>query len=713
MADNIKTRAAAKLPGADTGIEIKHTICDICTPGPHCGIDAYVKNRTVIKVEGTPGFPGSDGKLCTKGASNRQYLYRPDRIQTPMRRVGPKGSGQFEPISWDEAISETAQNLQRLKSDSGAPSVVWACGYTKWFRPFLQRLCYSFGSPNYFTESSACNSSGLMAQVATFGCPVMPDLARADTALCWGSNAPVSSYGLGNALIRLKERGGHIVVVDPRYTQTAQKYADLYIRPAIGTDTLLANAVARILWARGALDQEYLARNCYGLEEYFQLLSKTDLTQAQRVTRVSLSQMEELADILSESGPAALLTGTSLGHRTNGFNIYRSLFCLMAVTGNFDRPGTLLPSFSTFAYSEGGFNSLERQFEQEFRPKDVLPIGAERFPLWYRIMGEAQGMAFTEQARTGSPYPIRGGVFFGANHMMYPQSKKFLETLRSLDFVAASDIFWTDVCRCADIVFPASTSFERSEVKCYGSSMVVCTQPVIPPVWDNKDDVEIMSLLSRALGLDDPLLNGGYQACIEYIFSKSGITDWTAVQNSPLPVRIPNARPYIPGDTLAKGCLTPSGKIELSSGLISSLGRKELSPLPVWQDALTDDASPLYPFVMMSGARLPNAIHSRLHDLSWPKSLRPDPMVDIHPEDAAALGILQGDDVEVFTALGSIRLKANLTCLCNAGDLHCYHGYREANINDLIPDDLLDPYTGFPTYKHFRCGIRKWEVEAE
>ena len=143
----------AKIPCEETGIAVKHTLCDICSPGIHCGVDAYVKDGEILKIEGTPGFISNKGALCVKGASGRQYAYREDRIQTPMRRVGPRGSNEFEPISWDEAFSIAAEKLNASKAQYGPEATVFLAGYTKWYRTFLHRLAYSFGSPNYLSES--------------------------------------------------------------------------------------------------------------------------------------------------------------------------------------------------------------------------------------------------------------------------------------------------------------------------------------------------------------------------------------------------------------------------------------------------------------------------------------------------------------------------------------------------------------------------------
>ena len=174
-------------------------------------------------------------------------------------------------------------------------------------------------------------------------------------------------------------------------------------------------------------------------------------------------------------------------------------------------------------------------------------------------------MDFIRHVKTEDPYPLKGAACFGVNHMMYVQSSKFLEAIDRLDFVMATDIFDTELCKHADIVLPVSTSFERSEVKCYGGRFVNYTTPVIDPVYDNKDDVWIMTELAKRMHLGDELLESGYDAGARFILQESGITDWEAVKNSPMPVPAPYARPYRMGSFLENPLPTPTGKIELYS----------------------------------------------------------------------------------------------------------------------------------------------------
>ena len=132
----------AKIPGERTGIEIKHSLCAICSPGHHCGLDCYVKDGVILKVEGTPDHPYNRGKICSKGVNNRQYVYRADRIRTPLRRVGERGEGKFEPVSWEEAYKIIGEKLNAVKAQYGPQAVAFFSGYCKWYRPLFHRLAY-------------------------------------------------------------------------------------------------------------------------------------------------------------------------------------------------------------------------------------------------------------------------------------------------------------------------------------------------------------------------------------------------------------------------------------------------------------------------------------------------------------------------------------------------------------------------------------------
>lgn len=601
----------AKIPGKETGIEIRRTICDICCPSFHCGIDAYVKDGRVIKVEGTKGHPMSDGLLCTKGLSNREYIYRRDRILTPLKRVGERGEGKFQEITWEEAYRICAEKLNGWKEKEGADSVLFFGGYTKWFRPWLHRLAFSFGTENYATESSTCFTSGFMAWKIATGRGAKGDMAHCGVYLGWAFNPYHSRYLNGKKADEAKARGVKFIIVDPRITPAVEKLADIHLRPRGGTDGALALAMANILIQNNWIDREYIDQYVEGFDAFAEYVS--------------------------------------------GFNESN----LEAITG--------------------------------------VP---------YSQAVEAQATDMARQILEEKPYPIRAVVALGMNLRMLPDTENIIRALKKLDFFVDTDLFMTDAAKYADIVLPACSSFERGEFKTYPGGYAVYTNPVIEPLGQAKSDAQILCELAEALGLDDELLKSGYENCIRYMIRNLSVTVEDLKAN-PLPTLVPERKPYQEGAYIRGGLDTKSGKFELDSSLIKDHPEWGLDSLPTYCDSLDGADEEKYPFALCAGARIPNAIHSRLHEVPWVRSLRPHPTADISLEDGKRLGIREGDDMEIYTEKGSITVKAHPTARVLPGTVYMYHGYREANVNGLLDGNHLDPYCGFPSYRSARCGIRK------
>ena len=288
----LERKLKAKIPGPDTGIEIRRTLCDICSPGMHCGIAAYVKDGEVIKIEGLDGHPSNDGRLCTKGLSNRQYLYREDRIRTPLRRVGKRGEGRFEPITYEEAYAAIAQGLNKAKEQYGPESVAFYSGYSKWYRQLLRRFAYAFGSPNYGCESSACYTAAFMAWKVAAGDQAHPDMEHSDLFLGWAFNPFYSSYMGAKHAMELKDRGLKFLIVDTRRTPASEKLADLFLQPRTGTDGALALAIANVLIQRGWIDRPYIEKYVYGFEEYAAYAAGSHEGNIEAITGVPYHQVE-------------------------------------------------------------------------------------------------------------------------------------------------------------------------------------------------------------------------------------------------------------------------------------------------------------------------------------------------------------------------------------------------------------------------------------
>jgi len=265
----------------------------------------------------------------------------------------------------------------------------------------------------------------------------------------------------------------------------------------------------------------------------------------------------------------------------------------------------------------------------------------------------------------------------------------------------------TETCRHSDIVLPVCTSFEREEFKVYPGGFATYIKPVIEPLFDARPDTDIIRDLADALELDDPLLRSGYESCVRWMLSDCRLKLNDCIRED-LPVRVPDARPYEPGAYTARGYDTPTGKFELWSTRIER-NAPELDSLPVYTPPWDDADEKEFPMILSSGARLPFALHSRLHDVPWLRSFRPDPTVDMNADDAEKLGIGPEDWVIVESAAGRVRVRANPSRRILPGCAQLYHGYREADANELVSERHLDPYSGYPGYNCVRCRIRKEE----
>ncbi len=697
----------AKIPCQETGIEVRHTLCDICCPSFHCGIDAYVKDGKVIKVEGTAEHPVNHGLLCTKGLSNRQYLYREDRIKTPLRRTGPRGSGQFEPITWEEAYAEIAARINGIKAEHGAESVLFYSGYSKWYRPFLHRLVYSFGSPNYLTESSSCMTSTFLNWLVTTGNPMCaPDTMRAGVYLGWAFNPYYSRHLAALNVEKRKAEGMKVIIVDPRITPASLRLADIHLRPRAGTDGAVALGLAHILIRDGRADTDYIRKYVYGYEAYRDYVADFTPARVEELTGVPADQLEAAAAMIGENLPLAINESAApIAHHRNGFQNYRAIMALSAILGCYDRPGGQIPVQFSYNYQAGGFDTRETDFIEANHHRVTAPaVGADRFPLWNAFIHEAQANDLSRQIEEGTPYALHAMVGFGMNYRISPDSRRLKENLLKLDFLVNVDLFMTDTCKLCDIVLPACTSFERSELKAYGGGYLFCTNQVIPPLYEARSDARIICELAEALDLDDDLLRQGPDACWRYILSDLPIT-LEELRASPLPVKLEGVAPYVPGTLLERGLNTRSGKFELYAQSIEDF--PGLEPLPVYVPPFDEGKDTDYPFHLCSSPRIANALHSRLHKVPWNRSLRPEPMADLSHEDAQRLGIAQNDTIEISSPRGAITVKANLSYKVDEGMVYFYHGYSEADANLLTDNENLDPYSGFPGYRSIKVQVRK------
>jgi anaerobic selenocysteine-containing dehydrogenase len=694
---------------AETGMEVRKTICDICNPFTHCGIDAHVMDGVVVKIEGTKEHPHSRGTLCAKGSAGRQYIYHQDRIRTPLRRRGARGSGDFVPISWEEALDTIAEALLKIKSETGPESVIFFAGYSKWMRPFLKRLAHSFGSPNFCTESSTCFMATVVAAKCTYGYFGGPDMKNAKCLLAWSRNPFYSNTPDAKRLLDLREKGLKIIDVGPLITPLTA-HADIHLRMRPGTSGALALGMAHVIIGEKLYDHNFIQRWTVGFEEYARYVQEFSPAVTENITGVPAEVICKAARMYATTKPAALLTSANATvHHTNGVQNHRAIIALAGLTGNFDQPGGNYAVPWSWLHVPSALTTKEHEFEQSRSWRDMAPrIGQESYTLWCDLIGEAQSMHVPFQISSGKPYPIRALLAFGMRYRMWPGSDFMLQALKKLDFIVNVDLFMTETCRLADIILPACSSFERSEFKLWVENHVMWTRPVIEPLWQSRSDVDIIYDLAGRIAPDDVLMQKGHEANIDWILEPSGLTV-AEVKKYPGGLTLKNAQmpPFRKYEN--NGFPTPTGKMEFSSTLLKEAG---LNPLPFYQEPRlspisTPEVARDFPLILTTGARLPMYQHSRTFRLAWTRGLQPNATVEINPRDALTRGIGPGDRVALSTRRSSLIVRANLTEIVPPGVASIYHAWPEADANALIDPDYLDPVSGFPGFKSLLCEIKK------
>lgn len=697
-----------KIPGVDPGVEIRHTTCDICSPQHHCGVNAYVKDGRLIKTEGWREHPYSKGQICTKGAAYKDYLYRKDRVLTPLKRVGKRGEGVFEPISWEEAYREIAAQLNRIKRDHGPEQVMFMNGYGKWCKTFLTRFAFSFGSPNLVADGCTCQTATHLAWDIQTGTLTDTDLDHASTFLGWAFNPYYSNSPMVPHFLERKRQGMKVIIVDSKVTPAATNLADIFIQVKQGADGALALGMAHVIFENGWEDRDYIRNHVYGFQEYADYVRQFDPATVRRITGVPEDLLYEATKLYATGGPACIReTACTLTQNINGFQTYRCVNALNAITGNYDREGGNYPIFYTYNHRYAGYETREHEFMMSRRPQ-IPNMGIDRFPIW-ALYNETQGNELAAYINGEKQYPIRAIFGMGMNYRMFPHPSKIRKAIEDkLEFFALSEIFLTDTAKLADIVLPACTSYERGEFRCYPGGLAYYSTPVVDRVGESKSDLEILSDLALLVDHDDDLLRKGHEAWVDYIIQDTGYTV-AELKKHDLPVRVKNYRPYQFGDYTRHGYRTPTGKFELHATYLDAYAEQYgYDCIPTYEPPITqEEAAEHRPFTLVAGVRVPNSLNSRLHDVPSLRALRPEPVAELNTEQAEEMGVAEGDLVRLTTDNGSVVLHALLTARVPRDMVQAIHGYREADVNDLIGEDRLDPYTGFPGYRNIPCMVEK------
>ncbi len=672
-----------------------------------CALLVGVRDNQIVQIKGDPDGYLNRGYTCLKGRVSADRLTHPDRLKHPLKRAGKRGEGKWRRISWGEALDETAGSLLRIKDEHGARAVGFGVGMPKGLEHFvLIRLANLFGSPNVIASQDVCHAPREITGVHTCGFYPVADLHNPTRlVLSWASNLlSTSEEGqIASLLLDQVKNGAKLIVVDPRRTELAER-ADLWLQLRPGTAQALALGFMHVIIQEGLYDKEFVKHYAHGFEDLASHVKSFTPEVVAEITWVPADLIRQAARLYAEAKPAALQWGNAIEHDIHAFDATRSLVCLMAVAGNLEVPGGNVNAHDPKIMGLGEFVRAELIPDKR---KEMLSAHHRVIP---RLMTVAPAF-FRKAVLEGTPYPVRGYYGMCTNPLVaWAESRVTYESFMSLDFVAVADLFMTPTAAMADIVFPVAHQFEMNDIGHYGigHGMILARPKIVDPPAECWPDMKIMNELGKRVSPPE-LWHDDHEAFLDDLVRPAGLTYSQFVEKGYLkgPDRFQS---YI-----EKGFRTPTGKVELR---LSTAEKFKLKPLPDYS-GLPEEEDPELPLILISA----KSRYYLLSSYRWVEKLRekrPHPIVEIHPETAAAHGIGDGDPVVIETRYGSITQVARVTDIVHPrvlsaalgwwfpeGDPSSQFEWQKSNFNMLTSIGKLGREFGTPNIKNLPCRIRK------
>jgi anaerobic selenocysteine-containing dehydrogenase len=607
-----------------------------------CALEITVENGRAVKVEGAVDHPTTRGALCTKVARYLDRTYSSERVLHPLRRTGRKGSRRFTRISWDEALDTIANRFKEIANSSYA-GTMGLLQYCSMDRRFFHRLGASL------LDRTICSTAGKAGYVATIGAAIGTDLEQFENAkliLIWGSNPVVSNLHLWSRVQEAKRRGARLVAIDPYRSLTAEK-CQVHLAPLPGTDAALALGMMHVLIAEDLLDHDYIERYTLGFDALRQRVLEYPPERAAQITGLRATDIVALARDYGTIKPAAIRLNYGMQRHAGGGMAMRTAACLPALVGAWREPagGALLSSSGTYPVNS---KALERPDLIWNNPRTINM--------------SAIGDALLE-ARDP---PIRAIYVYNSNPVaVAPESAKVVAGFSREDlFCVVHDVFLTDTADYADIVLPATTQLEHLDVhSSYGHLYVLANNPAIAPLGEAKPNTAVFRLLAARMGFDEDCFRESDEDIARNAFLPDHPClrelDWEKLRTEGWR-RLDVPSPFAP---FAHGNFpTPSGKCEFYS---ESLERQGIDPLPTYTPPRESVGSnpalaARFPLAIISPPAR-HALNSTFANLPVFIEHEKTPWLDIHPGDAAARDITDGDKVRVFNDRGSLVLTARIS----------------------------------------------------
>jgi len=673
--------------------KVVQSLCRMCDD--RCAINVYLENNRIVDIDGYKPHPWNRGRLCVKARAAVDMVYHKNRLMKPLKKT----KAGFKEIPLEQAMDEIAARLFNIKEQYGTRSIsVWkgeAIGFSQQ-EDLARRFVHALGTPNYFSNDSQCYNGRYLGYRLVEGSWPVPEYENSECIVMWGANPPHAHPNMTQMIMRARKKGARLIVVDPRLSAIARKaYIHASLQP--GTDGALAWGIIHLLIKEGWYNRDFVDKYTLGFSSLADYAQRFTPEYVENETGVASRQLLEIARILANSAPkVAIYIGNGPEHHENGINNIRAVACLDGLLGSLDQ--------------KGGNRLLEVMDKNELTLYDEIPlhhlgpIGADRFPVLYDFRKECHTMTAMDTILSSEPYPLRAMLLTAANPAITnPNSLKVRKAFESLDLFVVRDLFMTETAALAHYVLPAASFLERSEIHYHGICQTATLARKILSFPDCQDEYQFWHDLAHRLGIGKFFPWKNERELTRWILKPSGIS-LKQLEEHPEGV---NYKPIRYRKWQEKGLNTPSGKIEFTSEYLKNLGYEEL---PEYKPpSYKSEPDPEYPYVLITGARKLLYYHSRFRNIARFRTAIPKADVEMHPRDAEAIGVADGETVKITSRIGSLEIPVKIMAANEIlpGNLQITHGWKDANVNLVTHDDRFDPISGFPLMKAVEVRVDK------
>jgi anaerobic selenocysteine-containing dehydrogenase len=615
-----------------------------------------VENGRAIKVVGDPDHPPTQGALCTKVSRYAERVHHPRRLTTPMRRVGAKGEGRFEPIGWDDALNLAAARLSEIARR--VPEAILPYSYAGTMGlvqgdSIAQRFFHKLGASQL--DRTICAAAGAAGLKYTYGASLgmlTEFFAESDLIVIWGSNPIASNLHFWTRAQEARRRGARLIAIDPYRSLTAEKcHQHIALKP--GTDGALALGLMNVLITEDLLDHAYIADHTLGYEALKARALTYPPARVAQICGIEKETIVDLARLYGSTKKAAIRMNYGLQRVRGGGNAVRAIACLPSLTGAWrERAGGVLLSSS-------GWTPVDSHALQ--RP-DLIPGWPVKQPRVINMNAIGDALLHPGDAEFGPK--IEALIVYNSNPVaVAPDSERVAAGFARDDlFTVVLEHFQTDTADYADLLLPATTQLEHLDLhKSYGHTHVMVNLPAIAPVGDARPNTEIFRGIARSMGLQEPALYESDEAVAATALhwndrALEGVSWETLKQTGWAKLNLPDA-PFAEG-----AFRTPSGKCEFFSERLAQQG---LDPLPDYlppheSAERAPELAARYPLAMISPPAR-NFLNSTFVNVESLRSTEGEPHLDIHPSDARRRLVSDGDQVRIFNDRGSMQARARVT----------------------------------------------------